>query len=150
MVEMAIVLLLLVMLLVGTTTTAIAFSRNNQIENSAREASRFAATLPGPIDTTWLQTVRDVARAAAQGDLSATSPGQLICVAFINGAAIESLTDTGGAETWPDTECFADGRPASEVRVQVVTQRDVTIQAVVFSKDVTISAPAAALYERES
>jgi len=150
MVEMAIVLVLLVMLLVGTTTTAIAFSRNNQIENSAREASRFAATLPGPIDTTWLQTVRDVARAAAQGDLSATSPGQLICVAFINGAGIESLTDTGGVETEPDTECFDDGRPASEVRVQVVTQRDVTIQAVVFSKDVTISAPAAALYERES
>ena len=67
-----------------------------------------------------------------------------------NGAAIESLTDTGGVEAEPDTECFADGRPASEVRVQVVTQRDVTIQAVVFSKDVTISAPAAALYERES
>ncbi len=150
MVEMAIVLILLVMLLVGTTTTAIAFSRNNSIENSAREASRFAATLPGPIDTTWLQTVRDVARAAAQGDLSATSPGQFICVAFINGAAIESLTDTGGVEAEPDTECFADGRPASEVRVQVVTQRDVTIEAVLFSKDVTISAPAAALYERES
>ena len=151
MVEMAIVLLLLVMLLVGTTTTAIAFSRNNQIENSAREASRFAATLPGPIDTTWLQTVRDVARAAAQGDLSATSPGQYICVAFIDGAGgIVSLTDTGGVPAQPNLECFADGRPAGEVRVQVVTQRDVTIEAVVFSKDVTISAPAAALYERDS
>ena len=60
MVEMAFVLTLLVTLLVGVTSAAIAFGQNNSIENAAREASRYAATLPGPADTVWLQDVRDV------------------------------------------------------------------------------------------
>jgi Flp pilus assembly protein TadG len=148
MVEMAMVFSLLIMLLVGSVTAAIAFGTNNSIENAAREASRFAATFPGPVDNTWLQTVRNVARAAAQGELDPTSPGQYICVAFINGASTLSLTDTSGVEAFPGTECFSDGLPADELRVQVVTQTDATIEAVLFSADVTLSAPAAARYER--
>jgi hypothetical protein len=58
------------------------------------------------------------------------------------------LTDTGGVEAEPDAQCFADGRPAGEVRVQVVTQRESTIQAVLFNFDATLSADAAARYER--
>lgn len=148
LVEMAFVFSLLVMLLVGTVTAAIAYSRNNSIENSAREASRFAATLPGPIDTDWLQNVRDVARAAAQGDLATGVPGQYICVAFVDGSSDTRLTDIGGVEAESSGECFDDGRPDGEVRVQVVTQRETTIQVVLFSTDVTLSAPAAARYER--
>ena len=148
MVEMAMVFSLLIMLLVGSVTAAIAFGTNNSIENAAREASRFAATLPGPVNNAWLDTVRDVARAAAQGELDPTSPGQYICVAFINGASTLSLTDTAGVPAHPNTPCFADGLPADELRVQVVTQTDATIEAVLFSTDVTLSAPAAARYER--
>jgi hypothetical protein len=148
MVEMAMVFSLLIMLLVGTVTAAIAFGQNNSIENSAREASRFGATLPGPVNNTWLQTVRNVARAAAQGELDPTSPGQYICVAFISPTLILSLTDTAGAEAYPGIPCFADGLPADELRVQVLTQTDATIEAVLFSTDVTLSAPAAARYER--
>jgi hypothetical protein len=148
LVETALVLVLLVMLLVGTVTAAVAFGRDNSIQNAAREASRFGATLPGPVDTTWLQTVRDVARAAASGDLDTSVSGQFICVAHGDGSAWESLTDTGGVEAEPDAQCFADGRPAGEVRVQVVTQRESTIQAVLFNFDATLSADAAARYER--
>jgi len=149
MVEMAMVFSLLIMLLVGSVTAAIAFGTNNSIENAAREASRFAATSPGPVDNIWLQTVRNVARAAAQGELDPSSPGQYICVAFINGAGTTlSLTDTAGVEAYPNTPCFADGLPADELRVQVVTQTEATIEAVFFSTDVTLSAPAAARYER--
>ena len=149
MVEMALTLTLLVMLLVGTVTSAIAFGQQNSIENAAREASRFAATLPGPLDTAWLQTVRDVARAAALGDLGTSVQGQFICVAYVDGSNNTRLTDTGGVEALAATECFSDGRPPGEARVQVVTQRDTSIQAVVFSADFTLSAPAAARYERE-
>jgi len=148
MVEMAMVFSILIMLLVGTVTAAIAFGQNNSIENSAREASRFGATLPGPVDNTWLQTVRDVARAAAQGELDPGTPGRYICVAFVNGASILSLTDTAGVEAYPGTACFTDGLPADELRVQVVTRTDATIEAVLFSTTVTLSAPAAARYER--
>ena len=148
LVEMALTITLLVMLLVGVVTSAIALGRDNSIHNAGREASRFAATLPGPIDTDWLRSVRDVARAAASGDLDASVPGQYICVAHLSGGTVESLEDSGGVETEPDNECFSDGRPASEVRVQVVTKRDTEINAILFSTDVTLESEAAARYER--
>jgi hypothetical protein len=150
MVELALSMSILLMLLVGTITAALAFSANNSVENAAREASRYGATLvaPGGIDSAWLGEVRDVARAAAQGDLDATVPGQYICVAFTDGVTAQRLTDTGGIEATGSATCFNDGRPSGELRVQVVTEREVTIQAVLFSTDVTVSAPAAARYER--
>lgn len=146
MVELALVFGLLIMLLVGTVTAAVALSQNNSIENAAREASRFGATLP--FDGTWLTSVRDVARAAAHGDLDASVPGQSICVALVGPGGTQSLTDTGGVPAFSTSPCFADGRPSDEVRVQVVTGRETTIEAVLFSTDVTLSAQAAARYER--
>lgn len=150
MVELAFTLTLLVMLLVGVTTSAIAFGQNNSIENAAREASRYAATLPDPIDTAWLRDVRDVARAAALGELDTTVPGQYICVARYDGADWVRLTDTGGVEgPQPDAQsCFSDTLPADQPRVQIVTGRDTSINAVVFSVDVTLEGEAAARYER--
>lgn len=150
LVEMAMVLGLLVMLLVGVVTSAIAFGQQNSIENAAREGSRYGATLP--FDSDWLTTVRNVTRAAAQGNLDATVPGSYICVARIIDSSIpdvESLVDTGGSVSEPGTVCFDDGRPDDEVRVQVVTGRDSEIQAVFFNVDLDLEAPAAARYERD-
>jgi hypothetical protein len=149
LIEMALVLPLLLMLLVGTVTAAITYGRANSIQNAAREASRFGATLPGPIDAAWLGTVRDVARAAASGDLDAAVGGQYICVAYVDGTGNTRLTDTGGVEASAASECFADGRPAGEPRIQVVTSRLSPIQVVFFSLDVDLQAEAAARYERE-
>jgi hypothetical protein len=153
MVELALTITLLVTLLIGTITAALAFSANNSVENAAREGSRYGATLPiGSISfTTWAQEVRDVTRAAAQGDLATTVPGQSICVALVDGVggvADQRLTDNGGVEATGSGECFSDDRPDGELRVQVVTGREATIQAVFFAMDVTLSAPAAARYER--
>jgi hypothetical protein len=150
MVEMAFVLGLLVMLLVGVVTSAIAFGQKNSIENAAREASRYAATFPFDTadPTGWLTTVKDVAQAAAQGDLADTVPGQYICVAYINPPVTQSLEVNGGTPSEPDTQCFADGLPADEPRVQVVTGREAEIQAVFFTATIDIDAPAAARYER--
>jgi hypothetical protein len=153
MVELALSISILLMLLVGTITAALAFSANNSVENAAREGSRYGATLP--IDSisfaTWAGDVRTVTRAAAQGDLDTTVPGQFICVALVDGVGgvtDQWLTDTGGVVATGNGECFSDGRPDGELRVQVVTEREATIQAVLFSMDVTISAPAGARYER--
>jgi len=149
LVELAFVFALLSALLVGVTTSAIAFGRNNSIENAAREASRYAATLPGPIDTTWLRDVRDVARSAALGELDPAVPGQYICVAQYDGASWTRLTDTNGVEGSPDSQpCFTDTLPADQPRVQIVTGRDTTIGAALFSLDVTLEGEAVARYER--
>jgi hypothetical protein len=148
MVEMAFVLTLLVMLLVGVTTSALAYGQNNSIENAAREASRYGATLPDAVDLAWLQDVRDVARGAALGDLETSVAGQYICVAHYDGAAWSRLTDTGGVEATAASDCFTDTLPADEARVQIVTGRDTTINAVIFSADITLQGEAAARYER--
>lgn len=144
MVEMAFIFSLLLMLLVGTVTSAIAFGQKNSIENSAREASRYAATLPGPIDDTWLQTVRNVARAAAQGNLNAGVNGQYICVAHTESG--QKLEDTNGTTSVSSGTCYNDG--LSDSRVQIVTRRDSKISAALFSFNVTLTGPATARYER--
>lgn len=149
-VEMAFIFSILVMLLVGVTTSAIAFGQKNSIENAAREASRFAATLPPDpvINDAWLDKVRNVARDAAQGNLETSVDGQYICVAHIGVSGIQStLVQNGGAPTYPDTLCYPDG--LSDSRVQVVTGRDTKINAALFSVDVSLDAKNTARYERE-
>jgi hypothetical protein len=147
MVELAFVFALLVMLLVGTVTAAIAFGRNNSIENAAREASRYAATLP--MNASWFTDVRDVARNAAMGELDSSVPGQYICVAHYDGGGGWSrLTDTGGVPSGGSVECFPDGLPADQPRVQIVTSRETNINVAIFSLDVTLTGEASARYER--
>ena len=149
MVEMAFVFSLLVMLLVGVVTSAIALGQMNTVENAAREASRYAATYPAPEPPAtwqdWLATVRDVARAAAQGNLDASVAGQYICVAHINSGL--KLEDSNGTSTVSSGTCYDDG--LSDTRVQVVARRDGEISAAFFSIDITLDAPATARYERE-
>lgn len=148
-VEMAFIFSILVMLLVGVVTTAIVFGQKNSIENAAREASRYAATYPTPEapDTwqDWLEAVRNVARASAQGNLDPGVEGEYICVAHIDSGL--KLEDIGGAESVSSGTCYDDG--LSDPRVQVVTGRDAEISAALFTIDVTLDAPASARYERE-
>lgn len=149
MIEMAVVIVLLVTLLVGTVTAAVAYGRGNSIQNAAREAARYGATLPDGGTSEWFTAVRDVARAAAIGDLDPGVPGQLICIAFIteNDAATH-VTDVGGVTGGiQGGGCFSDGR-SDEARVQVLVERETTLEVVVFSRDVTLSASSAARYER--
>lgn len=161
LVEAAFVLPLLVMLLLGTVTGSLAYSQNTSLQTAAREASRFGAALPVNGDlTVWLGSVMDVAQAAANIDLAATVPGQYICVAYVYPAGlapndrtmrlVQSAGVTGAPATGPTATCFDDGRPDSERRVQVVTERSATIQAVAFAVDVTLSAPSAARFERST
>lgn len=153
MVEMAFILGLLVMLLVGVVTSALAFGQKNSIENAAREASRYAATYPAPSsdpDTPatwqeWLEDVRDVARAAAQGNLDPGVEGQYICVAHTNSGW--KLEDNNGVSSPSSGNCYSDG--LTDPRVQVVARRDSEINAAFFSVDITLEGPATARYERE-
>jgi hypothetical protein len=151
MIELAMTLGLLVTLLVGTVTAAIAFSQQNSIENAAREGSRFAATYPDEINSTWFQNVIDVTRAAGVGDLDTTVPGQFICVAWVSETGSPtSMRESGGVQTGPtpSSQCYPDGLGSNESRVQVVTGRDSEIQAVFLSVDLELRGQAAARYER--
>jgi hypothetical protein len=154
MVEMAFIFSILVMLLVGVVTSAIAFGQKNSIENSAREASRYAATYPVPDNNPevanwnqWLGTIRDVARSAAQGNLDSGVDGYYICVAHIgSGQRLIDTNVTPAPPTPTGNSCYDDG--LSDTRVQIVTQRASQISAAFFTVDVTLRAPATARYER--
>ena len=158
LVEAAFVMMLLLMLLLGTVTAAMAYGQYTSLQTAARESTRFGATLPIGTDlNAWLDKVLDVSRAAAVGDLDSGVAGQYICVAYVHPAGttandqtrrlVETLGVTGSPETGAD--CFSDGRPNDERRVQVVVRRQATIQTVLFAVNVTLEAPAAARFERE-
>jgi Flp pilus assembly protein TadG len=144
MVELALVFVLLVMLLVGTVSAAVAFGKGNSIQNAAREASRYAATRDDVKNN--LNEVIQVAKAASSGDLDTSAPGYYICVAYVDGVA--NVRATEGTPPLFNDVCYNDGRPVNETRIQVTAGRDVTINAVLFSPDVTLDAQAAARYER--
>lgn len=147
-VETAFTITLLIMLLLGIVTSGVAYHQNNTLQTAAREGSRFGATLPvsGSI-AGWLDSVRDVTKSAAVGNLDPGVPGQYICVAMV-GSTTQRLVETGGTDSTSGSACFSDGRPAGEDRVQVVVEREATINALVFSTDVTLSSSSAARYER--
>ncbi len=152
MVEMAFILVLLLMLLVGTVTAAIALGRDNSIQNAAREASRFGATLPDYEKdlTGWFTDVIGVARAAALGDLDPSVANAEICVAFITDKDVAThAIDPGVPPVDGNGICpgFVDGR-SGEARVNVVVQRDTPFNVILWSTDITLTAKAGARYER--
>jgi hypothetical protein len=156
-VETALVLPLLLMLLIGIVSSSAAYEKSSSIKNASRETSRFGATLPVDGDlSAWLDSVSGIAVASTIGDLDLTKDGHSVCVAYVypDGTATEDrtlslhITSTGTVEGAYD--CFTDGRPASERRVQVLIQRNTTLEAVFFATDVTLSGEAAARFERDS
>lgn len=148
LVETAFMLVLLMMILVGIVTTGVTFNRSNGLQTAAREGSRYGATLTVEVDVpTYLDAVRNVAKAAAVGDLDASVPGQYVCVALVDTSyGSQSLVESAGVES-TGTTCFSDGR--NDPRVQVVVRRDSDIEVVVFSQTVTVEGTSVSRFERD-
>lgn len=162
-VEFAILAPLLVMLLFGIVSAGLAFNNSLSLAHSAREAARNAATLPvsnftgipgvDPIDG-WLAAVVSQAIEDADGSLDDGVPGRSICVAFVhpNGTLADDTTrsltrDAAGVDIYANSDCFADTRPAGERRVQVLVAREVEINVILWSTDITIDEQGVSRYE---
>ncbi len=156
LIEFALFLPILLMVLVGTVTGGVAFARAHSLDNAAREGARFGATLPVNGDlTTWLNDVAAVAQAAATGDLEDGLSGREICVAYVypdgTGAADQTMSltiDEAGTPSTAAAWCFDDGRPPTDRRVQVATQRSSFFNAIFFQRDLTLTGRSAAQFER--
>ena len=157
LVEFAFILPLLLSILFGIITGGIAFSRNLAVDNAAREAARYGATLP--VDAAmsdWLDTVADVAIGSATGDLDNGEQGRQVCVAYVHPDGSEAtdqttrmIVDAAGARTVAvGSQCFADGRPDSERRVQVRLERESELIVVMWGRTLTISGESIAHFER--
>lgn len=151
LVEFVLILPVFLLLLLGMLTGGIAFDRKQNVTAAARETARYGATLPlsasGGVVDDWLTALATVAGDTADGALAPTAPGQHICVAYVGGGLSRYRDETSGAAAFGDGTCFVDGRPAGEVRVQVVTARTSTLEAMVWSRDLLLQARAVARYE---
>lgn len=141
---MALVLPLLLMLLLGIVSVGIAYNHQLSLTHSAREAGRYAATLPvtnfGSMSA-WLDEVDARVRDAATGSLAAGTPGLYVCVAYVFPAGSSATDRTARLENGTYTEgasCFADGRPNDERRVQIRVRRDIDFNVLVFQRTITI------------
>lgn len=158
----AIVLPLLLSLLVGIVTSGAALNRSNSLNNAARESARFGATFPADNLTWWLNEVADVAIDAATGDLEVGTNGRYVCVAFVypdgdvppdssvgEDHTVRIEVDPAGTKVvTTGADCYPDGRPDDERRVQVVAERLTALEFFFFNRIVTLDAQSAARYER--
>ena len=157
LIEFALILPILAALLLGIVTVGLALNGKNSINNAARESARYGATLS--VDTTmsaWLDDVADVAIRSATGQLDNGIDNRTLCVAYVYpaGTAATDRTakveiDPAGVRNYTLGQCFADGRPNDERRVQVSAARDTEILALFFIRDVTLDAESVARFERE-
>ncbi len=155
-VEFAIVLPILMALLFGIVTGGLALNSKNSLNNAAREAARYGATLPvDPTMSAWLDDVADVAIRSATGDLDNGVPGRTVCVAYVypDGTVSTDQTaavniDAAGVRTYSGGTCFGDGRPNDERRVQVRVTRTSDFFALFFSTTVTLDEESVSRYER--
>lgn len=156
LVEFALVAPILLGFLLAIVTGGLAIRQSVSLNNSARESVRYGAVLPVDGDlNAWLATVADVAVSSATGDLSASSPGQSICIAYVYPDGSDPndrttrITEVGGVRTVDvGATCLADGRPASERRVQITVERTGYFDAFAFTTNITLSGQSIARFER--
>ena len=157
LVELAFALPILIMLVLGIVSGGIAYNHQLALTHSAREAGRYAATLPvinfGSMDM-WLEEVASRALDEGTGSLDPGAPGLVICVAFVHpdGSLATDSTRTrqevGGVVTYASgSSCFDDGRPSDERRVQVRVARETTFNVFVYSSTLTLDSEATNRFE---
>jgi hypothetical protein len=155
LVELAFALPLVMMLILGMVSAGIAFNHQLALTHAAREAGRYAATLPVTnfVDmNAWLDEVAARVVEDATGSLDPGTPGLVVCVAFVHPKGVAPMDQTtsrtdGGPPILPSDPCFADGRPAQERRVQVRVARDTDFNALVFSSTLTLGSEAVSRFE---
>jgi Flp pilus assembly protein TadG len=160
-VEFALLFPIFMVLAMGTIAAGTAFSKQINITQAAREASRFGGTyditVAGDIDT-WLQRVTTATQEAA-GDADAPLGGyDYVCVAFVttdatgnpdttlsryseNGGAAQDGACPGGTDqaNVPDTDY-----------VQVAISRGTTFNAIFISPTLQLDAVSFTPYEAEA
>jgi hypothetical protein len=153
-VEFALVLPVLMILLLGIFSGAMAWNQSQALGQGSRVAARYASTLPLPVDVgdglyaskmhTWLDGIADRAIAASEGAMDAGVAQRVVCVAYVH---LPDATPTetvsrqrvgSGTPTSTTTPCFTDGQPATERRVQVVLERQGSINTGFYRQTIDI------------
>jgi len=158
-VELAIVMPVIMILLLGMVSGASSWNQSQSIGHGGQVAARWASTVPLPAVATdmddWLDDVIDQAIAGSTSTMDADDPGRAICVAFVDprGAAADQTysrrMNAAGVRTDATTECFSDGQPSTERRVQVVMQRSSYIEIGFLRQPLTLTRQVVFRYEAD-
>jgi hypothetical protein len=97
----------------------------------------------------WLDAVANVVQRSADGEIddASAAAGRVICVALISGGVTVNRTLSGSAVSYTANPCFNDGRPLTEARVQVIASRTSDLEALVFTRRLTLQSGAVSRYE---
>jgi hypothetical protein len=150
--EFGVALPVLLMLLLGIVSSGSVINTNNKMNSAAREASRFAATLPADNPVLWLNQVAEMAIGAASGEIDDGTPGRYVCVAYVypegplpadssvgNDHTVRLVVNESGTKKiTAGAECYSDGLPESERRVQVMIERVADLEFGLFDREVTL------------
>lgn len=154
-VEFALLFPLFLALVFGIINFGFAFNQKINLTQTAREASRYGATLSlkaskpdntGTIDD-WLGKVRDVVVSAGGSDLDADRPGRYVCVALVSASVTQSLTEGSGGPS-SSAPCYDDGR--DDDRVQVVVRSDTVLDVLFFGGSINVGSESVTHYEAAS
>jgi Flp pilus assembly protein TadG len=148
LVEFAIILPVFMVLVLGMFSGGVAYNRQMALRNAAREGARYGSIMPRTPETvsgaTWAERIRSNVVDRSEGELVASQ----VCVAMVEGAsgtvvlgATPNAYSTGGAR------CFDDGGADGKKRVQVSVNANATIEAMVFSRNVTLTSKSVARFE---
>jgi Flp pilus assembly protein TadG len=153
LVEFALILPVFMMLVLGMFSGGIAYNHQSSLANSAREAARYGATVAeaqcSPTSNcsgkTWAQLVQAVAVERSNGDL--TTAG--VCVALVSGPGNAPVaTDSAHTTAGGTSPCYVDNSSDTAKRLQETGSRPDTLEALVFSMNLTLRAQAIAKYEQ--
>lgn len=153
LVEFAIILPVFMILVLGMFSGGVAYNRQIALRNAAREGARYGSILPRTPETvsgaTWAQRIQSNVVDRGEGELTTSD----VCVALVDGASGSVVVGaTAGVFTTKSdgTRCFDDGGADSKKRVQVLVRANATIEALVFSHNVTLDSQSIARYEASS
>jgi Flp pilus assembly protein TadG len=144
LIEFAIIAPLVFMLLLGLFSGGILLNQRNSMTNAVREGARMGATLPA--SGTWGNTVEGRVLDLAAGDLKASQ----VCVQLLQAPSttpVQNDSTCSGALA-ADQPSLA-GVPAGDCVAVVWSSKTGKLEAVVFSRNITMETHSISKYEQD-
>jgi hypothetical protein len=147
-------------LMLGMFTGAVAWNQNQSMGQGARVAARYASTLPLPATDpemdAWLDGVIDQAVSASDGSMAADVGGRAVCVAYVDPAGtapdhtFSRRLNAAGVRSSASSVCFDDGQSTTQRRVQVLLERNGTLDIGFHRQTLTLRRSVVYRYEADS
>ena len=153
-VEFALLLPILIVLLFGILYGGLAYNRSLALTQSAREGARFAATLPGAVDGTsldsgWFDTVVERIEYTSTRSLGPQHADRYICVRVVDEDENVYIADIG-AGSYGNGDCDVDSTSVQDrERVEVVVRREAVLELIFYRFPLNLRSDAVARLEAE-